>query len=153
MSETDLYSQALAAADPSDINYWKSEIDGRWSAWLVEFDRYTGRLVEGKALLDTETGHHAVNTVVGVVTMRLVYGVDEGHLGGWVVFLDGPPSLTRENRKELAWLHLSSRGWVNLKGEPYADRFGRLSVEAVAKAVVAGKLAFIASQINQAAKR
>lgn len=153
MSETDLYSQALAAADPGDINYYKGEIDGRWSHWLVEFDRYTGRLVDSKALLDTETGHHTVNTVVGVVTMRLVYGVDKGHLGGWVVFLDGPPSLSRENRKELAWLHLSSQGWVNLKGEPYTDRRGRLCVEAVLKAVVAGKLAFMTSHIHQVAAR
>lgn len=153
MSESDLNQQAFVAADPGDVSYWKGQIDGRWTDFLAELNLYTGRLLVSKAEMDSETGHHKLQTIVGAVTMKLIYGVDDRHLGGWVVFLDGPPSARSESRKELAWLHLSSGGWVNLQGEPFADRFGRPSVEVALRTVVAAKLAFVTSHIHQLAKQ
>lgn len=152
MSEIDLDGRAFLASDPEDLYYWKQQIDGRWADFLTEFDRHVGKLMESKPAVDLERGVHRLGTIVGDVTFKLIYGVEEKHLGGWVVFFDEPQVANIPALKELFWVHLSDKGWTNLKGEPLSDRFGRASASAVLKALVAAKLSFNTDQIQQAVR-
>jgi hypothetical protein len=81
-----------------------------------------------------------VSTPLGSMTLRVVYGFDNGRIRAWIVISDEDPHQQPRKTRQLLAVKLDSGSWVGPHTDDYYGWNGMLSAEKVLMEALAVKL-------------
>lgn len=133
----------INAASGGQLDYYLGQATHRMNDFYGALASYRGKefLYEKSELLNGVIPENLkIDTKLGSMNLRVVYGIDEKWVCAWMVFSDEEGSPAQPKERHLLAVKLGESGWLGPHGDGYIADYGGFSIEMVLREAIGAKL-------------